>query len=304
MLPSELKLASLGHCYCHLPEAFLAKQTSLKPGTIITIRSLQNDIELSVLWNGQLSPASYVQLDFNFAQSNGLKDELIIISLANDIEPVDCSLCRVELVDDSDYNILSQHSDASLLDTCRLVTKDLIVPIYFSKSVQVLVKILYIEPYTRFGFLTKWTELQFQQVSNALPSDAHPKDDNSIPINQPIPIILCAFDKERKLNLGSMLICGEQGSGKTHLLTTILHDHKKFNSELFNCNQLRGKRPENVKKKLNELYSSAIEKQPFILALDDIDSITSSDPKTKMRRDKMLFTKDAWLIFFATFSSN
>lgn len=284
MLPSELKLTSLGHCYVHLPETFVSSTPTIKGGVIVSIRSLQTDNQICVMWNGQLTSGEHVQLDLTFAQANNFKDELVIISLVENLELAECTFCRVELVDSSDYNIISQHSEANLLDTCRLINPNLIVPIYISQYVKVLVKVLSFEPNQPFGLLTKWTQMNFEHNFEKLPDSELKKEgheDSEHQITNHIPLISCALGIQYKprFHLGSVLVYGERGSGKTHFIKKILSDYKKYHSELFNCKQLRGKRPENVKKIFSELLASAYEKQPSIIALDDVDSFLAIDSK-------------------------
>lgn len=275
---------SLGHCFIHLPETFVSSEPTIKGGAIVSIKSIQTDNQLYVMWNGQLTSGEHIQLDLSFGQANKFQDELVIISLVDNLELSECSFCRVELLDPTDYNILSQHAEANLLDTCKLVNQDLIVPIFVSQHVKVLVKVLSFEPNQPFGLLTKWTQMNFEHNLENLPRQEKVKQDSSI--KNPIPFLSCALGINYKPNfyLGSVLVCGERGSGKTYFVKNVLKDYQKYHSELFNCKQLRGKRPESVKKKFAELISNAFEKQPSIIALDDIDSFLSSDPKHEEER--------------------
>lgn len=280
MLPSELKLASLSHCYAHLPRNFVSQQQNFNPGSIVSVRSVQNDTELFVMWNGVISPDS-TQLDLTFAQANNLKDELVVLCVADKAQYTDCSECHVELLDSLDINILSQHTDASVLESCRLIYRGLVIPIFLSDHVLVLVKVVNFEPDNQFGLLTKWTEMHFHHNLEKLPEPATNSEDNQeTKIEDPIEIISSNLGlSERPFHLGSLLVCGERGSGKTYYLKSVLARYKRFHTELLNCHQLRGKRPEAVKKKFNELLTEALDKQPSILALDDIDAILASDQK-------------------------
>lgn len=287
MLPSELKLTSLRHCYVHLPETFVSRKPAIKGGAIVSIKSIQNDHELYVMWNGQLTAGEHVELDLNFAQANNLKNELVIINSVDNLELSDCTLCHAELVCSADYAILSQHSDLNLLDTCKLINRDLIVPLFVSQYVKVLVKILSFEPAQPFGLLTRWTEMSFQHNEDAKSigdksTEGSPVISADSPeIEQPITFLSCALGLgyKPKFYLGSILICGDRGSGKTYFMRQTLDKYKKFHSEYLNCKQLRGKRPESVKKIFNELLALAMEKQPAIIAFDDIDSFLESDSK-------------------------
>lgn len=287
MLPSELKLTSLRHCYVHLPETFVSRKSAIKGGAIVSIRSIQNDHELHVMWNGQLTAGEHVELDLDFASANSLQNELVIINYVDNLELSDCTLCHAELVNSSEYSILSQHNDLNLLDTCKLITRDQVVPIYISQYVKVLVKILRFEPAVTFGVLTKWTEMSFQHneetssIPDKAPSQPSTAGDANDEIEKPLTFLSCALGVQfrPKFHLGSIIICGERGSGKTYFMKQTLERYKMFHSEYLNCKQLRGKRPESVKKIFNEMLAKATERQPAILAMDDIDSCFASDSK-------------------------
>lgn len=281
MLPSELKLTSLGHCYIELPDIFVSKEPSIKTGSVVSIKSIQTDAELYVTWNGKLTSGRHAQLDLSFGQANNLQDELVVLSLVNNAQPADCSLCRVELVEASDYTILSLHLEVNLLESCQLVNVGLIIPIWLSKNVKVLVKVVDLKPEKEFCLLNKWTDMQFHHSIADVKQQIPETQVEDTPILNPIPLVAMSLgiDYKLRLCLGNMLVCGDRGSGKTHFLKNVIVDYKKFNSELYNCKQLRGKRPENIKKALGELLSKALDKQPSLLCLDDIDSITSCDPK-------------------------
>lgn len=284
MIPTQLKLASLRHCFIHLPQSFLSNEPNLKLGSIICLKSIQSDKELFVTWNGQMTESNYVQLDITFAQANGFKDELVIVSSGEKYSCSQCSLCRAVLVDSSDYTILSQHQEVNLLDTCRLVHEDLIVPIWVSRGVHVLVKISSLQPFADLSLLTSSTEMQF--LHSLKDADGKRLDESTDEIEEDkhiehsIPLISCAFSSNRpRFHLGSLLVTGERGSGKTFFLRSTVRKYKKYHSSIFNCKQLRGKRPEAIKKKLSELLEESLEKQPSILCLDDIDSFVATDEK-------------------------
>lgn len=288
MLPTELRLASLKHCYAQLPNVFVSKETSIKPGAIISIKSIQNDdTELFVMWNGQISGGEFIQLDLNFAKVNNLKEELVVISIADNIGAPECTLCRVELLDNSDYIIVSQHLDTNLLDTCKLISKNLIITLWLSQHVPVLVKVIDIKPGDgRFGLLNQWTEMQFQHSLKDLPKETKAEDDKNQQVAEtvinhtPLVSYSLGIKFKPKLRSGLLLISGERGSGKTHLLKSIIEtDYKEYHSQIYNCKQLRGKRPDNIKKTLNELLAITFDKRPSILGLDDIDAFVSYDPK-------------------------
>lgn len=281
MLPSELKLTHLGHCYVHLPETFVSREPAVKGGAIVSIKSLQNDHEVYAMWNGQLTAGEHVELDLDFAQANKLQTELVIINTIDNLKPVECTFCCAELINSSDYSILSQHSDINLLDTCRLINKNLVVPVFVSEHVKVLVKIASFHPAQQFGFLNKWTEMSFHHNLENLPKPEAEPDNDAVRIQDEVPFISAALGLgyQPRFHLGAVLICGDRGCGKTYLMNKILKDYKQFHSEYLNCKQLRGKRPETVKKKFLEMLETASEKQPSIIALDDIDSFLDYDSK-------------------------
>ena len=298
MLPSELKLTTLKHCYVHLPETFVSHEPSLKGGNIVSIRSIQNDIEIHVMWNGQLTSGEHVELDLTFAQANQFKDELVIISLKSNLDLVECSSCRVQLIDSNDYNILGEHADANVLDTCRLIYKDLVIPIFISQHVKVLVRVFNFEPTQVYGLLCKWTEMQFQHNLENIPKPN--KIEEAVPITNKIPFISCslAVDYKPKFHLGSLLVCGDRGSGKTHFIKNTLIDYGQFHGQYLNCKQLRGKRPEGIKKKFSEMLTEAFEKRPSIIALDDIDSVYSNDQKHEEEKGQEVLYKERIVSIF------
>jgi len=256
-------------------------ESSLEVGSVVCIDSVQEEgVRILVMWDGQVTGGHFVELDLSFGQANKLKDELVVISLNHGMEITDCTMCRVQLLDASDYGIVNQHIDANVLDTCKLVSRDLVIPIILSQHVKVLVKVLYLEPNNKIGRLTKWTEMQFHHSLDETPRKTSDSNDDFEIANQ-IPLISrsLGIDGKSRFVPGALLITGDRGSGKSHFLKSILSDYKKFHSELFNCKQLRGKRPESIKKILYDLLANALENQPSILALDDIDSIVHCDPK-------------------------
>lgn len=281
MLASELRLISLKNSYVQLPELFITSNPQIRSGSFVSIKSVQNDTELYVVWNGQLSPGNYAQLDLTFAQANSLQEELIILDLPKNLNPPECSSCRVELLDSSEYTILSQHSEINLLDSCKLVTNGLVIPIWLSQNVRVLVKVVFMLPNKDFGILTKWTEMQFTHNLQEKPSDDQSNNVEEFVVKDPIAYVSYSLGHgyKPKINPCSILVCGEKGSGKTHYLKSILQNYGCYHCELLNCKQLYGKRPEAVRKRLNELLNDALDKQPSIIALDDIDSIVAKDDK-------------------------
>lgn len=289
MFPSELVLKGQSHCYVSLPNAFVSRETKCKPGSVIGIRSVQNDDkQIFVLWDGKVTNDDKTYLDHNFAKANNLQDEMVVVSLAADPMSIpECPLCRVELLKATDRSIVAENLSANVLDRCRLVAKDLVIPIWLSEHVHVLAKVIAIEPIgANFVQLTHLTEMQITY-------DILDKHDDPASISEIEPVKEETFfvsyalglkEQKPKFFPGVMLVEGERGSGKTHLLKTIAKNYTGYPTELYNCKQLRGKRPESIRKTLNELLAKCLEKQPSILALDDVDSFLSID--TKQHEDK------------------
>ncbi|CAI5788735.1 peroxisome biogenesis factor 1 isoform X1 [Podarcis lilfordi] len=75
---------------------------------------------------------------------------------------------------------------------------------------------------------------------------------------------------------GGILITGAKGSGKTTLAKAICKeafDRLDAHVEVVDCKALRGKRLENIRKKLEEVFLEAGWKQPSVVLLDDLDHI-------------------------------
>ncbi|XP_061442951.1 peroxisomal ATPase PEX1 isoform X2 [Rhineura floridana] len=78
------------------------------------------------------------------------------------------------------------------------------------------------------------------------------------------------------LRSGGILITGAKGSGKTTLAKAICkeaYDTLDAHVEVVDCKALRGKRLENIRKKLEEAFLEARWKQPSVVLLDDLDHI-------------------------------
>ena len=308
MLPSELKLSSLGHCYVHLPETFVSKEPVIKGGAVVSIKSIQNDYELLVMWNGQLTSGEHVELDLSFGQANKFNDEMVIINSIENPDLGECSACRVELLNSSDYTILSQHSKTNLLDTCKLITQNLVIPIFLSQHVKVLVRVVDFEPRDREqAILTKWTEMSFLHNLAQVPTECD-KDDSTNEISNLIPFLTHSLKialSGPKFHLGSLLLCGDRGSGKTYLMNRIMKEYKNFRSKYLDCKQLRGMRPENIRKDLEEVLALSQDEtdqfKPAIIGLDDIDSILGSDSKQEELLGQEVLYKKRLVAIFCNF---
>ncbi|XP_039379575.1 peroxisome biogenesis factor 1 isoform X6 [Mauremys reevesii] len=78
------------------------------------------------------------------------------------------------------------------------------------------------------------------------------------------------------LRSGAVLLTGSKGSGKSTLAKAICKeafDRLDAHVEVIDCKALRGKRLENVRKKVEEVFLEAAWRQPSILLMDDLDHI-------------------------------
>uniref|UniRef100_A0A6J0SWW8 Peroxisomal ATPase PEX1 isoform X2 n=1 Tax=Pogona vitticeps TaxID=103695 RepID=A0A6J0SWW8_9SAUR len=78
------------------------------------------------------------------------------------------------------------------------------------------------------------------------------------------------------LRSGGVLITGAKGSGKSTLAKAICKeafDKLDAHVEVVDCKALRGKRLENIRKKLSEAFLEAGWRQPSVVLLDDLDHI-------------------------------
>uniref|UniRef100_A0A8D0G2W0 Peroxisomal ATPase PEX1 n=1 Tax=Sphenodon punctatus TaxID=8508 RepID=A0A8D0G2W0_SPHPU len=86
------------------------------------------------------------------------------------------------------------------------------------------------------------------------------------------------------LRSGGVLLTGAKGSGKSTLAKAICKeafDRLDAHVEVIDCKALRGKRLENIRKKVEEAFIEAAWRQPSIILLDDLDHIVgvSSTPE-------------------------
>ncbi|XP_025032183.1 peroxisome biogenesis factor 1-like isoform X2 [Python bivittatus] len=75
---------------------------------------------------------------------------------------------------------------------------------------------------------------------------------------------------------GGILITGPKGSGKSTLAKAICKEaFDKFDAhlEVIDCKTLRGKRLENIRRKLEEAFLEAAWRQPSVILMDDLDRI-------------------------------
>ncbi|XP_060104473.1 peroxisomal ATPase PEX1 [Heteronotia binoei] len=78
------------------------------------------------------------------------------------------------------------------------------------------------------------------------------------------------------LHSGGILITGAKGSGKSTLAKALCKeafDRLDAHVEVIDCKALRGKRLENIRKKLEETFLEAVWRQPSVILLDDLDHI-------------------------------
>ncbi|XP_024074812.2 peroxisome biogenesis factor 1 isoform X3 [Terrapene carolina triunguis] len=78
------------------------------------------------------------------------------------------------------------------------------------------------------------------------------------------------------LRSGAVLLTGTKGSGKSTLAKAICKeafDRLDAHVEVIDCKALRGKRLENIRKKVEEVFLEAAWRQPSILLMDDLDHI-------------------------------
>ncbi|XP_054847585.1 peroxisomal ATPase PEX1 [Eublepharis macularius] len=76
------------------------------------------------------------------------------------------------------------------------------------------------------------------------------------------------------LRSGGVLITGAKGSGKSTLAKALCReafDRLDAHVEVIDCKALRGKRLENIRKKLEEAFLEAVWRQPSVILLDDLD---------------------------------
>jgi peroxin-1 len=83
---------------------------------------------------------------------------------------------------------------------------------------------------------------------------------------------------------GGIMVSGDHGSGKSLLVSAIgsyFKKHPKFltNFGKLNFSELSGLRVETIRKRVGELFSEAIKKQPSIVFLDDVDILATNDQK-------------------------
>nr|XP_006114531.1 peroxisome biogenesis factor 1 isoform X2 [Pelodiscus sinensis] len=78
------------------------------------------------------------------------------------------------------------------------------------------------------------------------------------------------------LRSGAILLTGAKGSGKSTLAKAICKEafgRLDAHMEVIDCKTLRGKRLENIRKKVEEVFIEAAWRQPSILLMDDLDHI-------------------------------
>ncbi|XP_015264114.1 PREDICTED: peroxisome biogenesis factor 1, partial [Gekko japonicus] len=76
------------------------------------------------------------------------------------------------------------------------------------------------------------------------------------------------------LRSGGILVTGAKGSGKSTLAKALCKeafDRLDAHVEVIDCKALKGKRLENIRKKLEEAFLEAVWRQPSVILLDDLD---------------------------------
>ncbi|KAI8503623.1 Peroxisome biosynthesis protein pex1 [Branchiostoma belcheri] len=107
------------------------------------------------------------------------------------------------------------------------------------------------------------------------------------------PLVSLLGTATRGLANGGLLLCGARGSGKTVLAQALCRElaeppHNAYVS-IINCKSLKGKRVDNIRKKLEEAVSEATWHQPSVILLDDLDHVTSNatNPEQEMSGEAM-----------------
>ncbi|XP_078679011.1 peroxisomal ATPase PEX1-like isoform X1 [Branchiostoma floridae x Branchiostoma belcheri] len=107
------------------------------------------------------------------------------------------------------------------------------------------------------------------------------------------PLVSLLSTATRGLANGGLLLCGARGSGKTVLAHALCRElaeppHNAYVS-IINCKSLKGKRVDNIRKKLEEAVSEATWHQPSVILLDDLDHVTSNatNPEQEMSGEAM-----------------
>nr|XP_014347945.1 PREDICTED: peroxisome biogenesis factor 1 [Latimeria chalumnae] len=78
---------------------------------------------------------------------------------------------------------------------------------------------------------------------------------------------------------GALLLTGAKGSGKSTVARAICReaaDKLDAHVEIIDCKALRGKRLENIRKKLKEAVAEAAWRQPSVVLLDDVDQVAGA----------------------------
>lgn len=251
--------------------------TNIKSGAIVNIKSVQNDTELFTLWDGNFTSTDFAELDLSFAQANGFTDEIVVLSKPVQEERIyESTSCIVQLLDAKEFSIVNQHFDVNLLDTCRLATEGLVIPIKLQQHVKVLVKIERIKPSNgRVFLLTKNTEMQFMHShhdANQNSSDSKKKVTDSAISLDSIGLSALKIGPKLKFPTNFILICGERGSGKTYYMKDIVHVGA-CSGHFVNCKTFIGKKIDIISSALTELMEKAIREQPSTIGLDNIEAL-------------------------------
>nr|XP_039257323.1 peroxisome biogenesis factor 1-like [Styela clava] len=124
--------------------------------------------------------------------------------------------------------------------------------------------------------------------------------------NRPMPTKL--FRNSKPIHPGCVLLTGPSGVGKTTLCKALLRKIAVSNVHAYvqwlSCSNLRGKKPETVKKLLQNITMELEWRQPSALLLDDIDTLLSSfDSPDADRSPSATYTLQLASVFKETLST-
>lgn len=94
------------------------------------------------------------------------------------------------------------------------------------------------------------------------------------------------------LRSGALLITGAKGSGKSTLSKALCKeafDNLEAHVEEMDCKSLKGKRFENMRQKLEEVFAEATWRQPSVLLLDDLDHVVGVPSSPELEQSPEAF---------------
>ncbi|XDV34733.1 hypothetical protein PO909_004862 [Leuciscus waleckii] len=83
----------------------------------------------------------------------------------------------------------------------------------------------------------------------------------------------------RGLRSGALLITGAKGSGKSSLSRALCRkasEELDVHIQVVDCKTLKGKRADNIRQRLEEVFEQAVWRQPSVVLLDDLDHVTGA----------------------------